>query len=151
MGIEKPEISQAKKEEIVKVLNDQTFEEVAYGEKHVIVMFHADNCDICKKVKNKTCFSYNFLWFFAGLFKFVDIFEKTAESMTESKKEVVFARVDLKKDDILDFKIEENPTFLLFPKGRKEEVIKFNGGLEVNSLIEFMEKNRGENKEKGEL
>lgn len=109
--------------EEVKVVVGKNFEEVCFDEsKNVILMAHAPWCGHCKSL--------------------MPIFEELADGY-EDDENVIVAKMDATKNEVSHFSIQGFPTLKFFPSG-SNEIISYEGGRDLESLMDFIEENRGD-------
>lgn len=112
--------------EELKVLVGKNFKEVALDEsKNVMLMAHAPWCGHCKSL--------------------MPVFEELAEHF-EDDENVIIAKMDSTKNEVVEFSVQGFPTLKFFPSG-SSEVVDYEGGRELDNLIEFITANRGDAEE----
>lgn len=108
--------------EPLKVVVGANFEEVVLNqETNTLLMAHAPWCGHCKSL--------------------MPVFEELAEHFEDDDK-VVIAKMDSTKNEVAAFSVSGFPTLKFFPSGG--DMVDYEGGRELDALIEFVDKNRGD-------
>lgn len=108
--------------EALKVVVGANFEEVVLDkETSTLLMAHAPWCGHCKTL--------------------MPVFEELAEHFEDDDK-IVIAKMDATKNEVAAFSVSGFPTLKFFPSGG--EMMDYEGGRDLDALIEYIDKNRGD-------
>ncbi|KAJ5750936.1 hypothetical protein N7533_007964 [Penicillium manginii] len=122
-SIKSEPIPETQEEAVVTVVGKNYQEVVLDNEKDVLVEFYAPWCGHCKALAPK----YEEL---AALYA----------DVAEFKDKVVVAKIDATANDVPD-SITGFPTIKLFPAGKKDEPVEYNGSRTVEDLVTFIKEN----------
>merc|ERR1711935_142960 len=70
------------------------------------------------------------------------IFEELAEHY-EDDANVIIAKMDSTKNEVKEFSVSGFPTLKFFPSG-SSEVMDYEGGRELDALVDYIHENRGD-------
>lgn len=108
--------------EPLKVVVGANFDEVVLNEEtNTLLMAHAPWCGHCKSL--------------------MPVFEELAEHFEDDDK-IVIAKMDATKNEVTTFSVSGFPTLKFFPSNG--DMMDYEGGRELDALIEFVDKNRGD-------
>jgi len=117
-------------DEAVFVIVGKNYEETVYAEdKAVLVEFYAPWCGHCKSLE--------------------PTYKKLGEHFA-GQDDVIIAKSDATANEFDDVEVQGFPTLKFYPKGAEREVIDYEGGRDLDSMIKFVESGGTEGNEPSE-